>query len=321
MIWKDADMSKAIQAENVSIRYMTGDFKSIGLKEYVVRRLTGNYSVKEFWADRGITFTLDKGDMLGIVGTNGAGKSTLLKAVSGIMTPTEGTIHTSGRIAALLELSSGFDPDLTVRENTYLRGALLGYTRAFMNKMYDDIIAFAELGESQDKTFKQLSSGMKSRLAFSIACLVEPDILILDEVLAVGDGAFRKKSEKKMRSILQSGVTAILVSHNISQVRSLCNKIMWLDHGKQICFGDDTETICNAYEEFLATKQVPADEQGVLALAESFARRNAEKQYAAEQDEKQRLVEALNAAPRDAAVKAAQDFLSGLGAQKETTQQ
>ena len=158
-----------IKADNVSIRYITGDFKDIGLKEYVMRRLTHNYHVQEFWADRDVSFSLEKGDMLGIIGSNGAGKSTLLKAVSGIMVPTKGHMETHGTIAALLELTSGFDANLTVRENTYLRGALLGYTRNFMNSMYDQIIAFAELEKFQDRPFKQLSSGMKSRLAFSIA--------------------------------------------------------------------------------------------------------------------------------------------------------
>ena len=205
-----------IQATGISIRYITGDFKDIGLKEYVMRRLKRNYHVTEFWADRDITFSLEKGDMLGIIGSNGAGKSTLLKAVSGIMIPTKGHMEINGTIAALLELGSGFDGDLTVRENTYLRGAMLGYTRKFMDEMYDSIIEFAELQDFQDRPFKQLSSGMQSRLAFSIACLVNPDILILDEVLSVGDGAFRKKSGDKMRQILSGGVTGILVSHSVS---------------------------------------------------------------------------------------------------------
>ena len=245
-------MKKVIEVNGVSIRYITGDFKNIGLKEYVIRRLTGRYHVKEFWADKDVTFSLNAGDMLSIIGSNGAGKSTLLKAVSGIMIPTEGTVTTNGKIAALLELTSGFDADLTVRENTYLRGAMLGYTREFMDEKYDDIIAFAELGEFQDHTFKQLSSGMKSRLAFSIACLVNPDILILDEVLSVGDGAFRKKSEEKMREIINGGATTILVSHSLDQVRNMCNKILWLHKGKQIAFGDDVDDICDRYELFLA---------------------------------------------------------------------
>ena len=240
-----------LQLKDVSIRYMTGDFKNIGLKEYVMRKLKGTYHVREFWADRHISFELEKGDMLGIIGINGAGKSTLLKAISGIMVPTEGTVRCDGKIAALLELGSGFDDELTVRENAFLRGALLGYTRKFMNEKYAQIIAFAELEEFQDHAFKQLSSGMKSRLAFSIASLLRPDILILDEVLSVGDGAFRKKSEEKMREVIHGGATTILVSHSMEQVREMCNKILWLHHGEQVEFGSDVQGICDRYEAFL----------------------------------------------------------------------
>lgn len=240
-----------LEAKNVSIRYITGDFKNIGLKEYILRRLRKDYKVVEFWADRDVSFTLEKGEMLGIIGANGAGKSTLLKAVSGIMAPTCGSIRREGTIAALLELGSGFDGELTVRENTYLRGAMLGYTRKFMDDTYEQILEFAELQEFQDRPFKQLSSGMKSRLAFSIACLVEPDILILDEVLSVGDGAFRKKSEEKMKEIIKGGTTTILVSHSLTQVRELCDKILWLHKGRQIEFGDDVQGICDRYQEFL----------------------------------------------------------------------
>lgn len=239
-----------LEVKNVSIRYMTGDFKDIGLKEYVMRRLKHNYHVQEFWADRDITFSLEKGDMLGIIGTNGAGKSTLLKAISGIMEPTKGWVKREGNIAALLELASGFDGDLTVRENAYLRGAMLGYTRRFMDETYDQIIDFAELREFQDRPFKQLSSGMKSRLAFAIASLVQPDILILDEVLAVGDGAFQKKSEAKMREIMAGGATTILVSHSIQQVQEMCNRVLWLEKGEQVAFGD-TEKYCRLYQQYL----------------------------------------------------------------------
>lgn len=248
-----------IECNNVSIRYITGDFKEIGFKEYILRRITGKYKVKEFWADRHVTFSIDRGDMLGIIGTNGAGKSTLLKAISGIMVPTEGYVKCNGKIAALLELGSGFDGDLTVKENTYLRGAMLGYTRAFMDETYKSIIEFAELTEFEDRAFKQLSSGMKSRLAFSIASLVNPDILILDEVLSVGDGSFRKKSEAKMKSIIGGGATTILVSHSIPQVRSMCNKILWLEKGKQITFGSDVNKILTAYEKYLNDKILPTD--------------------------------------------------------------
>lgn len=247
-------MKEILQVKNVSIKYITGDFKSIGLKEYVVRRLKGNYTVKEFWANRNITFNLNEGDMLGIIGTNGAGKSTLLKAVSGIMRPSEGSIIRNGTIAALLELGSGFDGDLTVKENAYLRGAMLGYTRKFMDETYEQIIDFAELKEFEDRPFKQLSSGMKSRLAFSIASLVKPDILILDEVLSVGDGAFRKKSEAKMKEIINGGATTILVSHSLNQVRSMCSKILWLHKGRQVTFGSDVQKICDDYQSFLDGK-------------------------------------------------------------------
>ncbi len=243
-----------LKVQNVSIKYITGDFKSIGLKEYVMRKLKNNYKVQEFWANKNITFEIERGDMLGVIGTNGAGKSTLLKAISGIMVPSEGCVKRDGKIAALLELASGFDGDLTVKENAYLRGALLGYTRKFMDETYDQIIEFAELKEFEDRPFKQLSSGMKSRLAFSIASLVKPDILILDEVLSVGDGAFRKKSEAKMKEIITGGATTILVSHSLNQVRSMCNKILWLHKGKQITFGDDVQKICDDYQAFLDGK-------------------------------------------------------------------
>lgn len=243
-----------LEVHDVSIRYITGDFKDIGLKEYVMKKLRGEYHVTEFWADRNVSFTLDKGEMLGIIGTNGAGKSTLLKAVSGIMEPTTGYVKREGNIAALLELASGFDGDLTVRENAYLRGAMLGYTRKFMDETYEQIIDFAELQDFQDRPFRQLSSGMKSRLAFSIASLVQPDILILDEVLSVGDGAFRKKSEEKMREIIAGGAATILVSHSISQVREMCTKVLWLHKGEQVECGNDVSEICDRYQEFLTKK-------------------------------------------------------------------
>lgn len=240
-----------IELKDVSIRYKIGDFKAIGLKDYVIRKIKKDYHVQEFWADRHITFSLEKGDMLGIIGTNGAGKSTLLKAISGIMKPTEGSVRCQGNVAALLELGSGFDGELTIRENTYLRGAMLGYTRNFMNERYEEIVSFAELADFQDRPFKQLSSGMKSRLAFSIASLVDPDILILDEVLSVGDGAFRKRSEKKMMEIIRGGATTLLVSHSLEQVRALCNKVLWLHKGEQIAFGENVNDICDQYQDFL----------------------------------------------------------------------
>ena len=299
-----------LKADNVSIRYITGDFKDIGLKEYVVRRLQDRYKVTEFWADRHVSFSLERGDMLGIIGTNGAGKSTLLKAVSGIMVPTEGHMEIHGSIAALLELASGFDGDLTVRENTYLRGAMLGYTRKFMDEKYEEIIDFAELKDFQERPFKQLSSGMKSRLAFSIACLVSPDILILDEVLSVGDGAFRKKSGNKMREILNSGVTGILVSHSLGQVREMCNKILWLDHGRQIAFTGEVGLYCDAYEEFLLTKKLPQSREQVEQLARDLAVRKQKEKEKEERTEAQRLEAVLEEGTSEAAIQAALSILN-----------
>lgn len=246
-------MSKpVIELKNVSIEYVTGDLRNIGLKEYVVKKLTGKYEVNNFIAVNNVSFVLEQGDMLGIIGTNGSGKSTLLKAITKIMVPSKGSVTVNGKIAALLELGSGFDDELNLKENAYLRGAMLGYTRKFMDEKYPEILAFSELQEFESRPFKQLSSGMKSRIAFSIASMIEPEILILDEVLSVGDGAFREKSENKMRDIIKNGKVTILVSHSIAQVRRMCNKVLWLDHGKQIVFGE-TEPICDRYEEFLKT--------------------------------------------------------------------
>lgn len=242
-----------IDVKDIQVEYMFGNFANRGLKDYFVRLIKHQNVRESFLALDNINFELEKGDMLGIVGSNGAGKSTLLKVLSGVMKPTQGSVVVNGNIAALLELGSGFDNDLTVRENTYLRGAMLGYTRAFMEEIYDQIIQYAELGDFQEWYFSQLSSGMKSRLAFSIACMVHPDVLILDEVLSVGDGAFRQKSEATMRSILQSGVTTLFVSHSLEQIRLLCNKVLWIEHGKQIAFGE-SGPICDRYEDFMNGK-------------------------------------------------------------------
>lgn len=245
-------MSK-IELNDVSVSYITGDFSTVGLKDVVIQKIKRQYRPKEFTAVKNVSFSLEEGELLGIVGSNGAGKSTLLKVISGIMRPTTGTMAVKGNIASLLELGTGFDGDLTVRENTFLRGAMLGYTREFMNRTYDSIIEFAELREFEDRLFSHLSSGMKSRLAFSIACLVHPEILILDEVLSVGDGAFRKKSEAKMLEIIGGGATTLLVSHSLDQIRRMATKVLWLDKGQQIAFGE-TKEICDRYAEFLNGK-------------------------------------------------------------------
>ena len=191
-----------------------------------------------------------------IVGYTNVGKSTLLKVITQIMRPSSGSVRVRGKVSALLELASGFDGDLNLKENAYLRGAMLGYTREFMNERYPEILKFSELEEFEQRPFKQLSSGMKSRIAFSIASMVDPEILILDEVLSVGDGAFREKSEAKMKEIIRNGKATILVSHSLDQIRRMCNKVLWLDHGRQIAFGE-TEKICGDYAAFLKTKELP----------------------------------------------------------------
>lgn len=245
-----------VDVKDVSIRYIVGDFRDIGLKDFVARKLKGDFKVEEFWAVKNVSFSLDKGDFLAIIGTNGAGKSTLLKAISGIMRPQKGGCVTEGKISALLELGTGFDGDLSLRENIFLRGALLGYSKPFMVEKCEEILDFAELKEFENRKYKQLSSGMKSRLAFSIACFVNPDILILDEVLSVGDGSFRAKSEKKMMEIIKGGATTLFVSHSLMQVKRLSNKVLWLHKGEQIAFGPTAE-ICPKYEKFLKDGILP----------------------------------------------------------------
>ena len=255
-ICQGAFMGKIIEVKNVSVKYITGDLRNIGLKEFVIKKLTHQYRAEEFLAVNDVSFSLENGEMLGIIGTNGAGKSTLLKVITQIMRPSSGSVRVRGKVSALLELASGFDGDLNLKENAYLRGAMLGYTREFMNERYPEILKFSELEEFEQRPFKQLSSGMKSRIAFSIASMVDPEILILDEVLSVGDGAFREKSEAKMKEIIRNGKATILVSHSLDQIRRMCNKVLWLDHGRQIAFGE-TEKICGDYAAFLKTKELP----------------------------------------------------------------
>lgn len=261
-----------VAVENAGIRYKVGDVKAVGLKDFLMKRLRGRNDVQDFWADRGISFELRDGDLLGIIGGNGAGKSTLLKAIAGIIRPKEGSIRCRGRIAALLELATGFDGQLTVKENTYLRGAMLGFSRKFMDAVYEGIVAYAGLKEFEHREFRQLSSGMKSRLAFAVSSLVKPDILILDEVLSVGDGAFKAKSESKMKELIASGAVTILVSHSTGQIRAMCNKILWLHRGEQVVFTDDVEGACDSYEEFLKNGGAPVYDP-VMAKARIEARR------------------------------------------------
>lgn len=241
-----------IDVKNVTVQYTISNFREIGLKEYLIKKVKRDIKTEQFTAVDNVSFSLDEGDFLGIIGTNGAGKSTLLKVISGIMKPAKGSVTVNGKIAALLELGSGFDPDLTIKENVFLRGAMLGYTKEFVTEKYKDILEYAELTEFENRAFKQLSSGMKSRLAFSISCLMEPEILILDEVLSVGDVAFRAKSEATMMNIIKNGCCTLFVSHSLPQVRRLCNKVLWLDKGKQIAFGD-VNAVCDKYDRYIRT--------------------------------------------------------------------
>lgn len=241
-----------IDVKNVTVQYTISNFREIGLKEYLIKKVKMDIKTEQFTAVDNVSFSLDEGDFLGIIGTNGAGKSTLLKVISGIMKPAKGSVTVNGKIAALLELGSGFDPDLTIKENVFLRGAMLGYTKEFVTEKYKDILEYAELTEFENRAFKQLSSGMKSRLAFSISCLMEPEILILDEVLSVGDAAFRAKSEATMMNIIKNGCCTLFVSHSLPQVRRLCNKVLWLDKGKQIAFGD-VNAVCDKYDRYIRT--------------------------------------------------------------------
>ena len=241
-----------IDVKNVTVQYTISNFREIGLKEYLIKKVKRDIKTEQFTAVDNVSFSLDEGDFLGIIGTNGAGKSTLLKVISGIMKPAKGSVTVNGKIAALLELGSGFDPDLTIKENVFLRGAMLGYTKEFVTEKYKDILEYAELTEFENRAFKQLSSGMKSRLAFSISCLMEPEILILDEVLSVGDAAFRAKSEATMMNIIKNGCCTLFLSHSLPQVRRLCNKVLWLDKGKQIAFGD-VNAVCDKYDRYIRT--------------------------------------------------------------------
>ena len=232
-------MSKtAIEVDNVSMKFNLSREKVDSLKDYIFKTIKREIQYNEFWALKNVSFSVEKEDRVGILGLNGAGKSTLLKVISGVFKPTEGHVDKHGKMVPLLELGAGFDPQYTGKENIYLYGAMLGYTKKFIDSKYDEIVEFSELQKFMDVPVKNYSSGMKSRLGFSIATVVEPKILILDEVLSVGDAKFRKKSEKKIMSMFDSGVTVLFVSHSLEQVQRLCNKAMILEKGKLIAYGD-----------------------------------------------------------------------------------
>ena len=240
-------MSTMVRVDDVSMMFNMSSDRIDNIKEYVIRLIKRDLMFQEFWALKHISFELEKGDSLGIVGLNGAGKSTLLKLIAGVMKPTQGSVYTGGGIAPLIELGAGFDEDLSAEENIYLNGAILGYSREYMKERYEDIIKFAELDNFTKVPLKNFSSGMKARLGFAVATMNIPDILILDEVLSVGDYKFQEKSFNRTQEILNSGATVLFVSHSVSQVRKICNKALWLDRGEMRMFGD-AEEVCNAYE-------------------------------------------------------------------------
>ena len=235
-----------IEINNATMDFRRESGGSNSLKEFVVRLLKGKLQYDRFRAVDGVTAQIKKGEVCGIIGRNGAGKSTLLKMIAGVLSPTDGSIRIHGKIAPMLELGAGFDQELTAKENIYLNGAILGYSRDFIRERFDQIVDFAELREFVDQPVRTFSSGMMMRLAFSIASQVSPDILIVDEILAVGDAAFQEKSYARMTELMSRGTTVLLVSHNIEQIRRLCDRVIWLDHGKIVDQGD-TQRVCDLY--------------------------------------------------------------------------
>ncbi|MBQ3601335.1 MAG: ABC transporter ATP-binding protein [Lachnospiraceae bacterium] len=244
----------ALKVEHVGMRFNLNAEKVDNLKEYFIKFVKRQLNYQEFWALKDVSFEVKKGEHLGIIGLNGAGKSTLLKVIAGVLKPTEGTVKTNGKIVPLLELGAGFDKQYTGAENIYLYGALLGYSKEFIDEKYDEIVEFSELGEFINVPIKNYSSGMRARLGFSIATVVQPEILILDEVLSVGDAQFKKKSEKKIHSMFANGVTVLFVSHSLEQVKRLCDKAILLEHGRVIAKGD-VEDVAAIYTAKLDKKK------------------------------------------------------------------
>ena len=237
-----------VKVENLGIRFNLAKERVDSLKEYFLKFTKGSLHFEEFWALDDVSLEIEKGDFYGLVGINGSGKSTLLKTVAGVFKPTRGSVTVNGTIAPLIELGAGFDMDLTARENIYLNGAVLGFSKKFMDDHFQDIVDFSELHDFLDVPLKNYSSGMVARIAFAIATVTDPDILIADEILSVGDYAFQEKCEKRMAQLLENGTTVIFVSHSIEQVKRMCNKATWLEHGKVIMTGD-AETVCDAYSK------------------------------------------------------------------------
>lgn len=244
------DEDVAILLQDVSMRFNLSSEKVDSVKEYFLKFVKRDLSFNEFYALKNVSFQIKKGDRVGVLGLNGAGKSTLMKVVAGVFRPTEGVVKKQGVLAPMIELGAGFDKQYTGAENIYLYGAVLGHSRKFMEAKFDEIVEFSELGKFIDVPLKNYSSGMRARLGFAIATVVNPDILILDEVLSVGDAKFRKKSEKKLVDMMDTGVTVLFVSHNLDQVKRICNKAMILEHGSMIAYGD-MEEIVSKYQEMV----------------------------------------------------------------------
>lgn len=235
-----------IEVSDVTMRFRLNNDKILSLKEFVTTALRGKLQYNDFTALEHISFEVKKGETLGLIGRNGAGKSTLLKVISGILKPTEGRVTCRGNVVPMLELGSGFDFDLTGRENIFLNGAILGYSEEFLNAKYDEIVEFSELGQFIEVPIRNYSSGMLARLAFSIATVVNPEILIVDEILSVGDAAFQEKSKKRMLELMGGGTTVLFVSHSLEQIREMCSRVVWLEHGHMKMVGDVKE-VCDAY--------------------------------------------------------------------------
>ncbi len=256
---------KALVVDHVSMKFNLSEEKVDSIREHIIRLIRGNLKYNEFWALRDVSFTLNAGDRLGILGLNGAGKSTLLKVIAGVFKPTEGVVRRYGKVVPLLELGAGFDKQYTGRENIYLYGAVLGYSRQYIDEKFEAIVKFSGLRKFIDVPIKNYSSGMKSKLGFAIATIAEPEILILDEVLSVGDVKFRRKSMRRIKRMMAGGTTVLFVSHSTDQVRKICNKAMILEQGKVIAYGD-MEEVVSLYEKMNGAdesdEEVPETETG-----------------------------------------------------------